>query len=98
MKLPPDVERVVVVPASWPIIRAVYAIAHRDTVTIDYTNWRGERSTRRIQPRGLTYESTEHHPEAQWILHALCLEREDVRSFAVAGIHAWLPHAASEQK
>jgi predicted DNA-binding transcriptional regulator YafY len=60
-----------------------------DEEFIDYTNYRGERSIRRVVPLGVVFKATEFHPEAQWILSAWCLEREAMREFAVKDIHNW---------
>jgi hypothetical protein len=43
-------------------------------VRIDYTNWRGDTSVRRILPKEIRYQSSEHHPELQWALIAEDLE------------------------
>lgn len=56
---------------------------------IDYTNWRGERRTRIIRPLGVLFNSTEHHPEPQWLLSAIDVEKNDVRFFALSNIHSW---------
>lgn len=61
------------------------------SVVIDYTNWRGERSERRIRPYSIVYSSTEWHPEPQWILLAWDVERMVDRGFAMKDIHAWKP-------
>lgn len=58
-------------------------------VVIDYTNWRGERSTRRIVPIGLDFDCNEWHPARQWLLHAFDMEKEDYRFFAMTGVHSW---------
>ena len=59
-------------------------------VTIDYTNWRGERSTRRIRPSGtIRFAATEWHPEPQWLIFAHDLEKGADREFAAADIHSW---------
>lgn len=60
-------------------------------VVIDYTNYRGERRLRAILPLGIMYDSNEWHPEAQWMLTALDVEKEEVRTFAMANIHGWHP-------
>ncbi len=60
-------------------------------VEIDYTNWRGERSKRRIVPMRLLWENSEWHPETQWVLYALDVEKQEGRSFALASIHSWAP-------
>jgi hypothetical protein len=58
-------------------------------VTIDYTNWRGERSLRRIVPEGIYWGSNEWHPKEQWLLDARDLDKRETRAFAVKGIHSW---------
>lgn len=60
-------------------------------VSIDYTNWRGERSERRIRPLRLLFENSEWHHETQWVLEAFDLEKRAKRSFAIANIHSWKP-------
>ncbi len=60
-------------------------------VEIDYTNWRGERSTRKIVPMRIAFENSEWHPETQWILEALDVEKHELRGFAFANIHSWKP-------
>lgn len=62
-------------------------------VTIDYTNWRGERRTRRIKPIRFYYGEVSWHPGPQWLVDAIDLDRPDgddrVRTFAMSGIHGW---------
>jgi hypothetical protein len=57
--------------------------------TIDYTNWRGERSLRRIRPLWVEYGSNEWHPEEQWLLVALDEKTNQRRTFALSQIHQW---------
>ena len=64
-------------------------------VTIDYTNWRGERSLRRVAPRRFFYGTSEWHPEPQWLMEAFDLERAAVRTFALAGVHSWSDRPAA---
>lgn len=65
-------------------------------VEIDYTNYRGERKVRRIQPVGtIKFESTNWHHEKQWVLQALDLEKNEMRSFAMKDIHSWAPVGAA---
>jgi predicted DNA-binding transcriptional regulator YafY len=59
--------------------------------TIDYTNWRGERSIRRIRPLHVAFENNEWHPETQWLLYAVDVLKGEERTFAIRNIHAWLP-------
>lgn len=58
------------------------------TLIIDYTNHKGERSERRIVPGGIWHGVTPWHPEAQWLLTAWDVAKQDRRDFALATIHA----------
>ena len=60
-----------------------------EEVVIDYTNWRGIRSERKIVPKRITFGSTEHHPDPQWLLMAEDVEKGVDRSFAMSCIHSW---------
>jgi hypothetical protein len=71
--------------------RVLEPSASPQVVVIDYTNWRGERSVRRILPRELRFDKTEHHPEFQWLLDAIDLDKGVERTFAMKDIHAWAP-------
>lgn len=67
-------------------------------VVIDYTNWRGERTTRTIRPKWIWFGQTEWHPDPQWLLCAFDGDKCEDRDFAVRGIHSWslpAPPAAS---
>jgi hypothetical protein len=59
------------------------------TVLIDYTNWRGERSRRVISPVQIWFapNGTEFHKEAGWYLTANT--ETGVRDFAMKDIHSW---------
>jgi predicted DNA-binding transcriptional regulator YafY len=59
------------------------------TVQILYTNYRGETSVRKIQPKRLWFGTTEWHPEPQWLLDALDLDKNADRAFAMKDIRAW---------
>lgn len=63
----------------------------KQVVEIDYTNWRGERSKRRIVPLSLTWENNKWHPETQWMLNAIDVDKRQTRIFALASIHSWVP-------
>lgn len=51
-----------------------------------YTNWKGERAPRLAQFEGVQFGSNEYHPEPQFFLKMLCLERGEIRSFAIKDI------------
>lgn len=58
-------------------------------VCIDYVNYRGERSLRRVVPERLYFGEVEWHPGMQWILDAWDVDKAAMRSFAVADIRRW---------
>jgi hypothetical protein len=58
-------------------------------VVIDYTNWRGERSKRTIMPLEFHWGSNQWHPDPQWLLDAIDVKKQVVKTFAMLGIHSW---------
>lgn len=58
-------------------------------VTLDYTNYKGERKTYHIIPDKLLFISNKWHPEPQWLLKAWDLNKKDTRFFAMKDIHKW---------
>ncbi len=60
-----------------------------DSVKIIYTNWKGETAERTIRPIELWFGETEYHPEAQWLLRALDLDKNEERNFAMKDIKDW---------
>jgi predicted DNA-binding transcriptional regulator YafY len=58
-------------------------------VVIDYTNWRGHRAERRIRPLDLRFGSSQWHLTDQWLLHALDVDKDEIREFAMRDIHSW---------
>lgn len=64
-------------------------------LTFLYRNHRGEVAQRRVWPNSLYYGSSGWHPEPQWFLHAVDLDRDAVRVFAFRDIIA-LPETPDE--
>lgn len=62
-------------------------------VIIDYTNWRGERALRCIRPLRIDFMNNEWHPETQWLLLAVDLDKGEDRTFALKNIHQWFSPA-----
>lgn len=60
------------------------------SVRILYTNYRGETALRNIIPEKLFFGSTQWHPEPQWLLEAVDLDRQEKRSFAMKDVRAWI--------
>ena len=61
----------------------------KQSVVIDYTNYRGKRSKREIVPMKIWYGATEWHKEEQWLLDAHDVEKDALRNFAMKDIHEW---------
>lgn len=57
-----------------------------DQVTFLYRNHRGEELTRWVIPVTMWFGSTAWHPEAQWFMKAVCLDRRQTRDFAMSGV------------
>lgn len=64
---------------------------NKQTVMIDYTNYRGERRTREIWPRSTSFKSSEWHKEPQWLITAVDMEDGKMKDFAMKDIHSWEP-------
>lgn len=62
-----------------------------DHVMIDYTNHAGVRAIREIKPIGFKFGSTEWHHEPQYLLDAIDIAKNDMRTFAMKDVHAWAP-------
>ena len=60
-----------------------------EAVTIVYTNYRGERGVRHVQPLRIEFGSNEWHPEPQWFMVAWDLEKGAERTFALRDIESW---------
>jgi predicted DNA-binding transcriptional regulator YafY len=58
-------------------------VGTRRHLTFTYTNWRGETAVRTVSPRGVTWASTEWHPEPQWLLDAWDVDKREDRLFAM---------------
>ena len=61
-------------------------IGDDEPVRIGYTNWKGEKGDRHIQPLQVWYGATQWHPEEQWLLRALDVEKQAERDFALKDI------------
>lgn len=68
-----------------------YPETHYDCpmVQIDYTNHRGERAVRWIQPTRRWWGTTDYYPEPQWLIDATDVSKQEPRTFAEKGIHQW---------
>jgi len=72
--------------------RRVGGMAMAGDALIEYTNYRGERAWRHIQPllayNGMTYDTSEYHRDA-WVVNAWDYDKQAQRAFALSGIHQW---------
>lgn len=48
-----------------------------------YTNWKGRTSERLITPIYMYWGETEYHPEPQWLLEAIDVNKGEIRHFAL---------------
>jgi predicted DNA-binding transcriptional regulator YafY len=55
-------------------------------VCIRYRNYKGETAVRRINPGHIWFGATSWHPEPQWLLEAIDLDKGAERSFAMSDI------------
>ena len=60
--------------------------ADADHLHIFYTNHRGESGERRIIPISVRWGSTQWHPETQWLLRAIDVDKGEEREFAMSDI------------
>ncbi len=61
-----------------------------DEVEIEYTNYKGRRSLRRIKPERIVFQQgNPYHPEPQWLLFATDLEDGQLKAWAMNNIHRW---------
>lgn len=60
-----------------------------DSVSIDYTNYKGQRALRLVMPQHIFWGATSYHREPQWMLIAIDVIRGVSREFAMRDIHAW---------
>ena len=58
-------------------------------IEILYTNWKGETRIRQIIPQTIEFKSTEWHKEEQWLLKAIDIEKNEMRTFAIKDIKEW---------
>jgi predicted DNA-binding transcriptional regulator YafY len=59
-------------------------------VVIDYTNHRGERAKRLINPSAFAFTSPEHpYYPSQWVAEAWDVDKQEMLTFALAKIHSW---------
>ncbi len=64
-------------------------------VVAAYKNWKGVVSERRFMPFEIFFGTTEWHPEPQWLLRALDMDKQEVRFFALKDFSNWrAEHAA----
>lgn len=56
-------------------------------VVVNYTNWKGKTSVRKIIPESLTWGATPFHPTAQWLLTAYDEDKKEYRDFALKDMY-----------
>lgn len=61
----------------------------RKAIGIVYRNYRGETARRQVVPERVWFGATEWHPEEQWLLDAIDIEKGAKRSFALRDIQSY---------
>jgi hypothetical protein len=61
-----------------------------------YTNWRGKVAQRRVIPISIWYGATSWHPEPQWLLRAVDIDKWEQRDFALKDIVPITPSEATQ--
>lgn len=64
-------------------------IDREKAIRIVYKNYRGETARREIIPRRVWFGATNWHPEKQWLLDAIDVDRGAERSFALRDIQSY---------
>ena len=54
-----------------------------------YRNHRGETAWRWVAPRLVRWGTAEHHPETQWLLEGIDLDKRADRTFALKDVRQW---------
>lgn len=62
-----------------------------EVINIDYINYKGERSVRRIHPIKVWFGETKYHEGPQDFLMAIDIEKRELRDFACKDIVSWTP-------
>ena len=52
----------------------------------EYINWEGKKAIRKVKPIEIWFGKTEWHPEEQWFLKALDIDKNAERNFALKDI------------
>ncbi len=73
-------------PSAVPSMPIEHAEAALSEFRFPYINHRGEQGQRRVHPIRIWFGSTEWHPEPQWLLRALDLDKDAQRDFALSQI------------
>lgn len=60
-------------------------------VTFTYKNHRGEISTRLVLPIMIAFGSNSYHPEPQWFVHGIDINKNAERTFAWKDIKDFAP-------
>jgi hypothetical protein len=58
-----------------------------DMASFEYTNHRGETTTRTVRPIRIHFGSTAWHPEPQWLMEVFDVDKVATRDYAMSGIN-----------
>jgi hypothetical protein len=55
-------------------------------IEFDYINWKGAKGHRKVKVNCIYYGATSYHPEEQWLLQAIDIDKGRERIFAMKDI------------
>jgi len=64
-------------------------LTDKKAVRITYTNYRGETGERTIIPLELIFSKNEWHPQEQWMIRAIDVDKGAERTFTLKDIDGW---------
>lgn len=61
-----------------------FSLAPGQIIEFDYTNWRGEKARRKAKFARIYWGSNEYHTKQQFLVSAIDLDKDQLRTFAAA--------------
>ena len=80
-----------------PVMDLGHLLSGSTLVEFTYTNWRGETSRRRAIMLRLFRGTTEWHPEEQWLLEGIDLDKRRPRTYALKDVKEYVSLGREDQ-
>lgn len=62
-------------------------LTEKKRIRFMYTNWKGKCRERTVVSEGIELVQNESYPQPTWCLRAICTDKNEIRTFSLAGIH-----------